>query len=135
MYKVKKIYYDNVSGEHLYNASYGYHVPIDFDRDCETLLALKERDKSSIGLLILENGQYAQDFQEGRLIGVNVETKVPIFEYLNSSNSDEPIIPSKPLSEQILELKEEQVIAKRLLSDSYSEQQSLIELLIDMGVL
>lgn len=60
--------------------------------------------------------------------GVTASVDIGVYPYV------EPVY-EKPLEEQLLELKEEQNKTKQALSDSYVEQQDLLELLIDMGVL
>lgn len=102
-----KIYYDNTTGDVLWTNSYSYYLEPSLDRDYEKLRALNQYEKSVISLLVLHDGQYAQDFKEGRLVGVNLETKEPIFEYPNPENPSEPIVPEKPLTTQIAELKKE----------------------------
>jgi len=102
-----KIYYDNVTGEVIWATAHNYYFTPNFDHDYETIIDLNRRVRESISLLILSDGQYAQDFREGRLIGVNVETKVPIFEYPNPENPEEPILPDIPLSVEVDALKRE----------------------------
>lgn len=96
-----KIYYDNVTGEILYQSSYGYEVEPNFDHDYKHLLALSSRTKESIALLVLRDGEYAQSFQEGTLIKVDPETQELTFAYPNPENPDEPLVPSKPFEDQL----------------------------------
>lgn len=119
MYKVMKIYYDRSTGEVLHTSSYNYIVEPDFDADYEVILSLKERAKESINLLVLKDGAYAQDFTEGRLIGVDLETKMPKFEYANPDNTTEPITPAKPLTVQIEEARAENLATMDALAEVY----------------
>lgn len=118
MYKTLKIYYEKETGEIIHQAFYNYEIKPNLDSDYANLIALNSRVKESIALLVLRNGAYAQDFQEGRLIKIDPESQELIFEYPNPENPDEPIIPDKPLSVEIDEVKQE----NKLL------QQSLLEL-------
>ncbi|WP_137743233.1 hypothetical protein [Robertmurraya siralis] len=104
MYKVMKIYYDNATGEILHQSSYRYDFEPNFDDDYEKMLTLNNRVKESIGLLILRDGAYAEDFQEGTLIKIDVETLKPVFGYLDPENPEELIITSEPMSEKIKKL-------------------------------
>lgn len=112
MYKVMKIYYDNVTGEIYHQSSYGYDFEPNFDHDYENLFALNSRVKESISLLVLRDGAYAQDFQEGQLVKIDVETLKPVFGYLDPENPEELIIPSEPMSEKIKELENKIQVAK-----------------------
>lgn len=82
------------------------------EKDIQDFKVLSERNRDTFDVLELEYGQYAQDFAEGRLIGVNLETKVPIFEYPNPENPDEPIVPLVPLSVEVSDLKQENTLLK-----------------------
>lgn len=131
MYKIKKIYYDNSTGEILHHCTYDQVVPVDFDHDYNTVIDLNIRLKETIELLILKDGAYAQDFSEGRLIGVNLETKVPIFEYYNPENPSEPIVTEKPLSVEVSELKAEN---ERLMQEDLNNKEAIAELyILSMG--
>lgn len=103
------IYYDKETGNILSHCLYKEDIQSEptFDQDYNTMIDLKSRTKESIGELRFRKGEYAHDFAEGKLIGVNLETKEPIFSYHNPSDPANPIIPEKPLTEQIAELKQE----------------------------
>ena len=105
MYKTMKIYYRNDTGEVVWATSYNYPVTVDFDKDYNAVNELNQFDKTFLSMLVLTDGQYAQDFADGRLIRIDIDTKVPIFEY-HIDIPDEPIVPSKPLSVEIKELKQ-----------------------------
>lgn len=77
------------------------------DQQIATYKELSERNRETFDVIELEFGQYAQDFAEGRLIGVDLETKKPIFEYPNPENTEEPIVTLVPLSEEIAALRQE----------------------------
>lgn len=116
----RTIFYDIDTGEILVdtfektgNASYKepeYYIP--------KYWRLSERNKGTFDYIELPYGAYAQDFREGRLIKIDPESQELIFEYPNPENPDEPIIPEKPLSVEIEEVKQENQLL----------QQSLLEL-------
>lgn len=102
MYKIMKIYYDKTTGEQLWAASYNQSTTVDFDHDYNNVIDLKSRDKDSIGLLLLKDGQYAQDFAESVGYRVNPETKTLEFSYSDPDlPTEEDLIYQAPLSEQV----------------------------------
>lgn len=98
MYKVMKIYYDKVTGVKLWDVSYNQPAVVDFERDYATVIDLKMRVKESIGLLVLENGQYAQEFAESNGYRVNPVTKTLEFSYPDPNEPEVPQPFVKPLS-------------------------------------
>jgi hypothetical protein len=104
LYKTMKIYYDIVTGERIWDNSYNQSTTIDFNHDYAVVGELKVRVKESIGLLVLENGLYAQDFAECNGYRVNVATRELEFSYpVPGEPQAEPTF-QKPLSEQVKEL-------------------------------
>lgn len=110
----RKIFYDNVNGNIILDKGEMQDGVIEetIDEIISKFTALSERNRDTFDVLELPYGAYESDFLEGRLIGVNLETKEPLFEYHNSDNPSEPIIPDKPFSVQIAELKTENVALK-----------------------
>lgn len=107
MYKLMKIYYDKTTGDRIWDVSYNQDTVVNFDHDYETVIDLNSRVKDSIGLLVLENGEYEQDFAEGRLIGVDLEKKIPLFAYPNPEDPGQELTPLVPLSEEVIRLTNE----------------------------
>lgn len=103
----RMIFYDNLTGEKIVDTGQWKDVSRKktVDQQIATYKELSERNRDTFDVIVLEYGQYAQDFAEGRLIGVDLETKNPIFEYPNTENPTESIITDKPLSVEITELK------------------------------
>lgn len=110
-----KVYYDLLNGEGLSHQSYGREVEIDFEHDYQSIKDLNDRVKNTVGLIILTNNQYAQDFIESNGVKVNLELLATLpqdrrHEALDFSIPDPnaPLAPPvfvKALSEQITELK------------------------------
>lgn len=105
MYKTRKIYYDLETGEVIYSSSYTKKINVDFGHDYSRLTSLNARNKETIGLLVLNDNKYAQDFAECNGYRVNPETKTLEFSYPdpNEEELQEPVYQA-PLSEQVKEL-------------------------------
>lgn len=78
-----KIYYCLLTGNviKIIGDCQGYVRETTFDEDIEIYSELKEREKSSIGLLTFEYGEYPKLSQNSTGIMVNLETKELIFSY------------------------------------------------------
>ena len=98
-----KIYYCLLSGNviKIIGDIQGYVKETTFDEDYETYSELKEREKSSIGLLQFEYGEYPKLSQGSTGVMVNLETKELIFSY-----EELPTLPQEPT--EIEKLKAEQ---------------------------
>lgn len=105
MYTAKKIYYDNATGVVIWDPSYNQSTTVDFEHDYLTVLELNERVKSSIGLLVLDNGLFSQDFSECTGYRVNVVTKELEFSYPDPNVPEAPPVFLKPLTEQVEDLR------------------------------
>ena len=105
LYKTKKIYYLKSSGEVIWDVSYMQKTSVDFDVDYEESFTLGQYQKERIGLLVLEDSQYAQDFDECNGYRVNPETKELEFSYPDPNEPGVPPVYQKPLSEEVEELK------------------------------
>lgn len=96
----RMIFFDKITGDKIVDTG-EYKDAIlkkTADEQIATFKALSERNRETFDVIELPYGAYAQDFSEGRLIGVDLKTKTPIFEYPNPENPAEPIVPPKPLS-------------------------------------
>jgi hypothetical protein len=131
MYKLMKIYYDKMTGEVIWYVKYFHQAIIDFDHDYEVVKELNERVKESIGLLVLENGQYSQDFDECDGFRVNPETLELEFSYPDP-NATEPqeLVYQKPLTEQIMELKTENQELRAELAQTNADLVALAEIIV-----
>lgn len=99
----RRIFWDKLTGDIILDIGEksGAVTQTTVEYDITAYKVLKERNRETFDVIELEYGAYAQDFAEGRLIGVDLTTKAPIFEYPNPENPSEPIIPPTPLSEQV----------------------------------
>lgn len=117
----RKLFYDKYTGSLLVDTgewSNGVREKT-VAEEIESYTALSERNRETFDVLELPFGAYAQDFAEGRLIGVDLETKMPKFEYINPENPTEPITTTKPLTVQIEELKAENLATMDALAEVY----------------
>ena len=97
-----KIYYCLLTGNviKIIGDCQGYVRETTFDEDYEIYSELKEREKSSIGLLTFEYGEYPKLSQNSTGVMVNLETKELIFSY-----EELPAEPIKPTWEEQMESK------------------------------
>lgn len=111
----RKLFYEIETGNiiQVTEERQGAVVATTIEQDIATYTALSERNRETFDVLELPFGAYAQDFAEGmQIIGVDIETKTPIFEYPNVSDPNEPIVTVVPLSEEINALKKENTLLK-----------------------
>ena len=143
MYPQKRIYFDSEGIPFFMLDLYGETT---IEKDIQDFKALSERNRDTFDVLELEYGEYAQDFQDGRLIGVDLEKNIPIFEYPNPENPEEPIVPNVPLSVEVESLKQSEMILQIALAETIEKQETdkinnqialaeLVETLTIQGVL
>lgn len=97
-----KIYYCLLTGNvlQIIGDAQGYVKETTFEEDCEIYSELKEREKSSIGLLTFEYGEYPKLSKGSTGVMVNLETKELIFSY-----EELPTQPIEPTWEEEMEKK------------------------------
>lgn len=101
MYKVRKLYYDKVTGEIIWNVSYNQEIDVDFDRDYDTVGVLNERRKDSLALIVLKDGEFAGDFAESNGVRVNIETGKLEFSLPDPNEPELPPLYVTPLSTRV----------------------------------
>lgn len=133
----RMIFYDAITGAWIVDTGEWSNVPRakTTDEQIATYSVLSERNRESFDVLELEYGQYAQDFALGRLIGVDIETKTPIFEYPNPENPDEPIVPEKPLSVEIDELKQKNSLLEAQVQANANTAEFHEDLIVEMAMM
>ena len=89
------------------------------EKDIEDFKVLSERNRDSFDVLELEYGQYAQDFAECNGYRVNPETKELEFSYPDPNEPEQPPVFQKPLSEQIADLKAENLATMGAVAEVY----------------
>lgn len=97
-----KIYYCLLTGNviKIIGDCQGYVRETTFDEDYEIYSELKEREKSSIGLLQFEYGEYPKLSQGSTGVMVDLETKELIFSY-----EELPTPPQEPTEIEIIQEK------------------------------
>ena len=97
-----KIYYCLLTGNviKIIGDCQGYVRETTFDEDYEIYSELKEREKSSIGLLQIEYGEYPKLSKGSTGVMVNLETKELIFSY-----EELPTPPQEPTEIEIIQEK------------------------------
>jgi hypothetical protein len=118
----RKIYYDKTTGNVILDTGekMGAVIETTIDQDFETYQALKERVRDTVGVIQLEFGAYAQDFAQCNGYRVNPETLELEFSYPdpNETEPQEPVY-QKPLTEQIEELRQENLTTLLALTEVY----------------
>lgn len=97
-----KLYYCLLTGNviKIIGDCQGYVRETTFDEDYEIYTELKEREKSSIGLLTFEYGEYPKLSQNSTGVMVDLETKELIFSY-----EELPTPPQEPTEIEIIQEK------------------------------
>ena len=97
-----KIYYCLLTGNviKIIGDMQGYVKETTFDEDIEIYTELKERNKSSIGLLTFNYGEYPKLSKGSTGVMVNLETKELIFSY-----EELPTPPQEPTEIEIIQEK------------------------------
>ena len=97
-----KVYYCLLTGNaiKIIGDMQGYVKETTFDEDYEIYSELKEREKSSIGLLQFEYGEYSKLSQGATGVMVDLETKELIFSY-----EELPTPPQEPTEIEIMQEK------------------------------
>lgn len=103
-----KIYYCLLTGNviKIIGDCQGYVRETTFDEDYEIYIELKEREKSSIGLLIFEFGEYPKLSKGSTGVMVNLKTKELIFNY--EELPQEPQEPQEPTEIEKIKIEQEQ---------------------------
>ena len=96
------------------------------DEDFDALLPLKSYERQYVGVLILNIGQYAQDFAESNGYRVNPETKTLEFSYPNPSEPEVEQPYRAPLSEEVATLKQDKQMLQ-LQVDALTGQTEFLE--------
>lgn len=117
---IRRIFYDKKTGERIVEVgrSDGMIIP-SIEQDVSTYTALSERNRETFDVLELDYEAYSQDFRECIGYRVNVETKALEFSYPdpNEPGVEQPY--QAPLSEQIAELRAENVTTLEAIAEVY----------------
>ncbi|WP_052759485.1 hypothetical protein [Paenibacillus sp. DMB20] len=103
------IFYEVDTGRVLMHTpaqEYPEHFPVRTVEDTiKNYPLLRDRDRSTYGVLQLEYGQYMEDFMEASSFQVDPKTKKLLFTYRDPNNPEVPPPTLQPLSEQVAQLK------------------------------
>lgn len=104
----RRIYFDKATGNVIVDTGErgGHVIETTVEHDFEVYTVLAERVRETVGVLELEYGQYAQDFESCNGYRVNPETIELEFSYPDPNDPEAPPVYQAPLSEQIGELKQ-----------------------------
>ncbi|MNV81293.1 hypothetical protein D3C71_1749510 [compost metagenome] len=105
------------------------------EQDMEAYLVLKDRNPETVDVIKLDPGRYSQDFNEGFLEKVDLQTKHLYFTYPDQTTPGGVIKPQLPLTEQIKTLEALQEQYKEALQGTSNDLQSLIDYLSEAGVI
>jgi hypothetical protein len=117
-----RAYYDKLTGNGLIWYAFTnelYRIPT-FAEDYQSFIDLSKRNADIIGWIDFENGEYHQDFLQSNAFRVNPETLELEFSYPdpNATEPQEPVY-QKPLTEQIEELRQENITTLLALTEVY----------------
>lgn len=90
-----------------------------FDEDYEIYTELKERDKSSIGLLTFEYGEYPKLSKGSTGVMVNLETKELIFSYEE--------LPTEPIEPTEIEIIQEKMSTLEAENETLKQELSITQ--------
>lgn len=117
---LRRIYYDAATGEKIIEVPFfGYVTSTSVEQDIANYTALSERNRETYEVLELLFTDYAQDFSECNGYRVNPETKELEFSYPDPTEPEAPPVYEKPLSEQIKELKAENLSTMGAVAEVY----------------
>jgi len=124
----RKIFYDNITGNPLVDTGQWDNVVRDktVDEEIESYTALSERNLETFDVVKLEYGQHQQNFAKCNGYWVNPETKELEFSYPDPADPEAPPIYGKPLTDQMDELKQENILLKAQ-NNAISERADFIE--------
>lgn len=140
----RRIYYELSTGNVIVDTGErtGHVVATTQDQDFEQYAALAERVRSTVGVVELPYGAYAEDFAICTGYRVNTTTGMVEFSYPDPNEPEAPPVYRLPLSDQVSALeaeladtKTQLAIAKDVAAETSATQQQLIEILVDMGVI
>jgi hypothetical protein len=118
----RKIYYEILTGNVIQDTgerSGTLVVETTLEQDFDFYQSLSERVLETVGCLQLDYGEYAEDFVEcnGYRVDVSAETPSLLFSYPDPNEPEAPSVYRKPLSEEIEEVKNQQVLMQSALDD------------------
>jgi hypothetical protein len=126
----KRIYYDKTTGDVVQETGERFGIVIEktVEQDFLTYRALAERVPDTVGMIQLEYGAYAEDFQRGRLMRIDTETEGLLFWYPEPGATPEPEPAKLSVEAKIIRLEAELTALKAAAeSDKTALQLALAE--------
>jgi hypothetical protein len=116
----RRIFFDKVTGEVILDIQPQNGIIASVERNIEQFKVLSERNRETFDVLELPYGAYAEDFAQCNGYRVNPETLEIEFSYPdpNATEPQEPVY-QKPLTEQIEELRQENITTLLALTEVY----------------
>ena len=136
----RKIYYDKATGNVIVDTKEhsGFVIKTTKEQDFETYVQLSERNPETVGLLELEYGQYAVDFDDVLAkkgdYRVNPETNELEFWYPDPNDPEQPPVFQRPLSEEVEELKQENILLKAQNSALTERTEFIEDVIAEMAI-
>lgn len=125
----RTVFVDMKTGAVLFNTGEIQTTNPDFESQIDyyaTITALSERNKKDIKEYKFAIGDYEQDFNEGILDRIDIETGQLFFYYPDPDDSETPLDPQPALSKQIEALAQENTLLKAQ-SNALSERADFVE--------
>jgi len=125
----RKIYFEKQTGNIILDKGEmkGDVVESTIEQDYEFFKVLSDRIPTTVGVIQLEYGQYAEDFARSNGYRVDVETGAILFSYPDPNEPEEPPVYHTPLTEQISELKAEKVALEAQLAQLNGDLSGFID--------
>jgi len=119
----RRIYYDKATGNVILDTGerQGAVVPTTIEQDFQTYAALAQRVPDTVGVLELQFGEYAADFAacNGYRVDVSGDTPTLVFSYPDPSAPEAPPVYQRSLSEQIAEVRAENLTIMEAIAELY----------------
>lgn len=113
----RRIYYDLVTGDIIIDTGErsGSVVETSIEQDFRSYAVLSERDPSTVGMIQLEYGQFADDFMHCSGYRVDLDTRELLFSYPDPNETDAASKYKLPVSEEIVGLKEDLLLLQSVI--------------------
>lgn len=140
----RRIYYDLATGNIVVDTGErsGSVVETTIEQDFASYAVLAERVPSTVGVLQLEYGHYAEDFATCNGYRVDPNTEQILFSYPDPNEPETPTVYQTPLTLKVGQLEDESAMLALELIDTQirldaaeTEQANLLLELVDRGVL
>ncbi|HEY2493241.1 MAG TPA: hypothetical protein VGI33_10055 [Paenibacillus sp.] len=125
----RKLYYDTFTGAVLVDTCDRKgtdDVQSTIEQDFKKYKELNERVPETVGMIQLEYGQYAEEFNQSSGVRVNPETLELEFSYPDPSEPEAPPVFGKPLTEQVKEVEAKNLELETKIEDKDRENKNAL---------